>query len=234
MITTVVIMAAGRGTRMKELCKEIPKHMLPVLGRPFMDYTIERLRAAGFKRIIILRGHNGHAFEVYKKQPDIELVEQQRFHERYGTAAAVENVKNVVGDQPFAVIAGDNLYSAADLRQLTHDNGHMKIGGYRTPDWQGLGILKQKTDGTLDQIIEKPQEYVGDHINASMYQFTPAIFPIMEKLQPSKRGEYEITDAINTVAAREPLDVIELHDRWLDLASPGDIPKFEAALSGQK
>jgi dTDP-glucose pyrophosphorylase len=231
MVTTVVIMAAGRGTRMKELTKDLPKHLLPVLGRPFMEYTIERLRAAGFTRIIILRGHQGHAFDMYKNQPDIVLVEQQSFHERYGTAAAVENVRDTVGHQPFAVIAGDNLYSANDLKQMSLDNGHMKIGGYRTSQWQGMGILKQQADGTLEKIIEKPAEFVGDHINASLYQFTPAIFPIIESLQPSSRGEYEITDAINIAAAREPFDVVELKDRWLDLTSPSDIPKIEVALS---
>jgi dTDP-glucose pyrophosphorylase len=229
MITTVVIMAAGRGTRMKELTKDLPKHLLPVLGRPFMDYTIERLRAAGFTRIIILKGHNGHAFDCYRDQTDIELVEQHRFHEKYGTAAAIENVKDIVRE-PFAVIAGDNLYSMNDLKQMTVDTGHMKIGGYRTPQWQGMGILKQRPDGTLDRIIEKPAEFVGDHINASLYQFTPAIFPVIESLQPSPRGEYEITDAINTIAAREPVEVVELHDRWLDLTAPTDIPKIEAAL----
>lgn len=231
MITTVVIMAAGRGTRMKELCQDKPKHLLPVLGRPFMDYIIERLRQAGFSRIIILKGHNGQAFDVYKDVPDIELIEQHRFHERYGTAAAVENVKDIVRES-FAVIAGDNLYSANDLKQMTLDNGRMKIGGYRTPQWQGMGILKQKVDGTLEKIIEKPPEFVGNHINASLYQFTPAIFPIIESLQPSSRGEYEITDAINIIATREPFEVIELHDRWLDLTAPTDIPKIEAALDG--
>lgn len=225
-------MAAGRGTRMKELCKEIPKHMLLVLGRPFLDYTLDRLRQAGFTDLVILIGHQSQAFNIYQKVSDVRLVIQQRFNERYGTAAAVENVKIAVGDKPFAVIAGDNLYSANDLKQMTVNNGHMKIGGYRTPQWQGMGILKQKPDGTLERIIEKPAEFVGDHINASLYQFTPAIFPIIEKLPPSPRGEFEITDAINIVAAREPLDVVELKDRWLDLTAPTDIPKIEAALSG--
>lgn len=230
MITTVVIMAAGRGSRMKELTQDKPKHLLPVLGRPFLDYTIDRLRTAGFTDIIILIGHHSEAFDIYNTVPDIRLVIQQRFHERYGTAAAIENVKIAVGDKPFVVIAGDNLYSANDLQNMAQDTGHMRIGGYRTPQWQGMGILKQQTDGTLEKIIEKPAEFVGDHINASLYQFTPEIFPIIEALPPSPRGEYEITDAINIVAAREPMDVVELKDRWLDLTAPTDIPKIEAAL----
>lgn len=230
-VSTVVIMAAGRGTRMKDLTKDLPKHLLPVLGRPFLDYTIERLRFAGFTRIIILRGHNGQAFDVYSATSDIVLVEQQRFHERYGTAAAVENVKQVVSDEPFAVVAGDNLYGMHDLQALGQYNGHMKIGGYQTPQWQGMGILKQHTDGTLERIIEKPQEFVGDFINASLYLFTPAIFPIIEQLELSSRGEYEITDAINTIAARETVEVVKLKEKWLDLTAPTDIPKIEAALS---
>jgi len=230
MVSTVVIMAAGRGTRMKELTHDKPKHLLPVLGRPFLDYTLDRLRQAGFTKIIILIGHQSQAFSIYHDVPDITLLEQHRFHEKYGTAAAVENMKAVVGDEPFAVIAGDNLYSANDLQQLREFSGRMMIGGYKTEQWQGMGILKQKPDGTLDQIIEKPAEFVGDIINASLYLFTPAIFPIIEQLQPSSRGEYEITDAINQMAEREAVDVLTLQDRWLDLTAPSDIPKIEAAL----
>lgn len=231
MISTVIIMAAGRGTRMKELCQDKPKHLLPVLGRPFLDYTLDRLRQAGFTDLVILIGHNGHTFSRYENVPDIRLVEQHRFHERYGTAAAVESVKTAVGDKPFAVIAGDNLYSVNDLRKMTRYDGQTIIGGYRTPQWQGMGILKQKSDGTLDKIVEKPTEFVGDLINASLYLFTPAIFPIIESLPPSPRGEYEITDAINVIAGHEAVDVVELEDRWLDLTAPTDIPKIERALS---
>ncbi len=231
MISTVVIMAAGRGSRMKELTTDKPKHLLPVLGRPFLDYLLERLREAGFTDIIVLIGHHSEAFEMYKGVPDVRMVIQQRFHERYGTAAAIENVKIAVGDKPFAVIAGDNLYSVNDLKKLRNESDQMLIGGFRTQQWQGMGILKQKEDGTLDQIIEKPADFVGDLINASLYRFTPAIFPIIEKLPPSPRGEYEITDAINQVAKTEPVEVAVLEDRWLDLTAPSDIPKIEAALT---
>lgn len=227
-------MAAGRGTRMKELAQDKPKHLLPVLGRPFLDYTLDRLRQAGFTNIIILIGHQKQAFSTYDGVPDIHLLEQHRFHERYGTAAAVENMKAVVGDEPFAVIAGDNLYTANDLNKLRQYSGRMIIGGYKTEQWQGMGILKRKSDGTLEQIIEKPKEFVGDLINASMYLFAPAIFPIIEALSPSPRGEYEITDAINVVAKREPVEVLYLEDRWLDLTAPTDISKIEAALRSSK
>lgn len=223
-------MAAGRGTRMKELTHDKPKHLLPVLGRPFLDYTLDRLRQAGFTKIIILVGHQSHAFSIYHDAPDIQLLEQHRFHERYGTAAAVENMKAVVGDDPFAVIAGDNLYSAKDLQRVREFSGRMMIGGYTTEQWQGMGILQQKPDGSLDQIVEKPAEFVGDIINASLYVFTSAIFPVIEQLQPSPRGEFEITDAINQVAQAEKVDVLTLQDRWLDLTSPSDIAKIEAAL----
>ncbi|MEK7537419.1 MAG: sugar phosphate nucleotidyltransferase, partial [Patescibacteria group bacterium] len=126
--------------------------------------------------------------------------------------------------------AGDNLFSVNDLRKMTRYGGQTIIGGYRTPQWQGMGILKQKPDGRLEKIIEKPTEFVGDLINASLYLFTPTIFPIIERLPPSPRGEYEITDAINVIAGREAVEVVALEDRWLDLTAPTDIPKIEAAL----
>ncbi|MFH0828717.1 MAG: sugar phosphate nucleotidyltransferase [Candidatus Kerfeldbacteria bacterium] len=230
MTTIAVIMAAGRGTRMKDLSNNKPKHLLSVLGRPFLDYIIERLRSAGLKEIIIVTGYQNHAFVPYRGIPDIRLIEQHRFHERYGTAAAVENVKNAVGNRPFVVVAGDNLYSVKDLTKMTIETPSTWIGGYRTAAWQGMGILKLKDDGSLDRIIEKPKTFVGDLINASLYHFTPEIFDVIELLEPSPRGEYEITDAINLIAEQESVNVFELEDRWLDLTSPDDIGKIEKAL----
>ncbi len=231
MVSTVMIMAAGRGTRMKELAHDRPKHLLPVLGRPFLDYTLDRLRQAGFTNLVILIGHQKQAFSMYDDDEDVQLLEQHRFHERYGTAAAVENMKALAGNEPFAVVAGDNLYSANDLKKLREHAGQTVIGGYTTEQWPGMGILKQKADGTLEQIIEKPKNYIGNVINASLYLFTPEIFPIIEQLKPSPRGEYEITDAINQLAKQQAVEVMTLDDRWLDLTAPSDIPKIEKALS---
>lgn len=215
---------------MKDLTNDRSKHLLPVLGRPFLDHVLDRVRAAGFREIMIVTGHQNHAFAGYEHFPDIQLIDQPLFHERYGTAAAVEAARHVIGDRSFAVIAGDNLYSAKDLRKMTIDSSGAWIGGYRTAAWQGMGILKLKDDDSLDRILEKPTTFVGDLINASLYLFTPKIFPAIEALQPSPRGEYEITDAINALAAQEPVDVFELEDHWLDLTSPSDIPKIEKAL----
>ncbi|MBI4092344.1 MAG: NTP transferase domain-containing protein [Candidatus Kerfeldbacteria bacterium] len=232
MTSTVVIMAAGRGTRMKGLANDRPKHLLTVLGRPFLDHLLDRLKQAGFRDIVMVTGHQNHAFQPYQGRRGIRLVEQQLLHERYGTAAAVESAREAVGQAPFAVVSGDNLYSVDDLRKVTIDSASAWIGGYKTAAWQGMGILKLKNDGALEKIIEKPQNFVGDLINASLYLFTPAIFEIIERLQPSPRGEYEITDAVNALAAREPVNVFELEDRWLDLTTPSDIPKIEKALRG--
>lgn len=231
MTSTVVIMAAGRGTRMKELATDRPKHLLPVRGRPFLEHTFDRLRQAGFTDIVVLIGHQAQAFAPYRDVGDIRLVEQTRFRERYGTGAAVESVKDAVGDRPFVVIAGDNLYSVTDLRAMRADSDRHRIGGYRTSQWQGMGILSHHPDGRLRRIVEKPDHFVGDLINASLYHFTPDIFALIEQLQPSPRGEYEITDAINAAAAKTIVDVVELQERWLDLTAPSDIPKIEAALA---
>lgn len=230
MTSTVVIMAAGRGTRMKDLAADKPKHLLPVLGRPFLEHMLDRLRQAGFKEIIVITGHQNHAFEKYRAVPDIRLVEQHMFRERYGTAAAIEAVKDIVGGRPFAAIAGDNLYSVSDLKKVTIDSNSVWLGGFKTAAWQGFGILKTNDDGVLEKIIEKPTTYVGDMVNASLYLFTSKIFSAIERLTPSPRGEYEITDAINSIARQEPVSVFELEERWLDLTSPDDIGKIEKAL----
>lgn len=215
---------------MQRLAHDRPKHLLPVLGRPFLDHLFDRLCAAGFSRLVVITGHQNHAFETYRDVPGVLLVEQRMWRHRYGTASSVESAKEAVGDRPFAVVAGDNLYSVNDLRKMTIETPATWVGGYRTAAWQGMGILKLKDDGSLDRIIEKPKTFVGDLINASLYHFTPRIFDVIEGLSPSPRGEYEITDAINLIAEQEPVNVFELEDRWLDLTSPDDIGKIEKAL----
>lgn len=233
MTKTVVIMAAGRGSRMKHLTQDRPKHLIPVLGRPFIEHLFDRLRTAGFEELLIVTGHENHAFSVYREVADIRLIEQRQFHHRYGTAAAIETVKSVIGSRSFAVVAGDNLYSANDLRKMTTDASVTWVGGYRTAAWQGMGVLQLRPDGSLDRIVEKPSTFVGDLINSSLYHFTPAVFEQIERLKPSPRGEYEITDALNAIALTDGVSVFELEDRWLDLTAPSDVEKIERALRSE-
>lgn len=228
MIFTAVIMAAGKGTRMGELTKRTPKHLLPVLGRPFLEHTFDRLRAAGFRRIVVCVQYLAEAFDHYASD-DIVIVRQPD-NGKYGTAAVIEAVRSTVGEQPFACIAGDNLYSTVDLKKASVDSSSTWIGGFRTAAWRGMGILKQTDEGYLDQIIEKPTTFVGDLVNASLYRFGPAIYQAVESITPSIRGEYEITDAINLIAKQELVNVFELEERWFDLTVPDDIQKIERAL----
>lgn len=230
MTSTLAIMAAGRGTRMEHLTKDTPKHLLSILGRPFLDYLIDRGRIAGFSRILIVAGYQSDAFQRYQEVEGVEVVVQSDLEKRYGTAAAIAAVRTQVGQSNFAAIAGDNLYSIADLRKLTIDTTTTWLGGYKTAAWKGMGVLKLNEDGNLERIIEKPTTFVGDVINASLYLFTPGIFAAIDKLSPSVRGEYEITDAINLLAETEPVNVFELEERWYDFTTPSDIPKIEKAL----
>lgn len=229
MTKTIAIMAAGRGTRMKHLTAGGPKHLLPILGRPFLEYTLDRVRAAGFDDIVIVVGHYPGAFEKYRREPGIRIIEQDLQNGRYGTAAVIERLRNEV-PETFACIAGDNLYSVDDLRKATIDATACWLGGYRTAAWRGMGILKLDAEGYLETIVEKPATFVGDLVNASLYLFTSKIFEAVADVQPSPRGEYEITDAINAIARQEHINVFELEKRWLDLTAPEDIEKIGQAL----
>jgi len=229
MTKTIAIMAAGRGTRMKHLTAGGPKHLLPILGRPFLEYTLDRVREAGFEDIVIIVGHQPGAFEQYRGQPGIRIIEQDLERGHYGTAAVIERLRDEV-PETFACIAGDNLYGVEDLRKATIDASACWVGGFRTASWRGMGILKLDAEGYLETIVEKPATFVGDLINASLYLFTSKIFEAVANVQPSPRGEYEITDAINAIAQHERVNVFELEKRWLDLTAPEDIQKIEKAL----
>lgn len=230
-MSPIVIGAAGRGTRMKELTQETPKHLLPVLGKPFLSYVLDRVRQAGFQRIIIIVGYHGDAIRAFvSAMPDVTVVDQfSAFGEqRYGTAVAVHAAVRAVGNSPFVYLMGDNLYSVVDVQAFAAADGSC-IGGMEHPEPQRFGVLE--TDGDrLVRIVEKPEHPSGNLINVGLYRFTPDVFPVVEKLSPSRRGEFEITDAVNALAQSGTVRVVRIRGTWHDFSRPDDIPRVEAYL----
>ncbi|MBI3963932.1 MAG: NTP transferase domain-containing protein [Candidatus Kerfeldbacteria bacterium] len=231
MMSPIVIGAGGRGTRMEELTQETPKHLLPVLGKPFLSHVLDRVRQAGFQQIIVVVGYRGDAIRAFvSAMPDVTVADQfAAFGEqRYGTAVAVQAAARLVGNVPFVYLMGDNLYSATDLQTFGGAHGSC-IGGMEHPEPQRFGVLETSGD-RLVRIVEKPEHPSGTLINVGLYRFTPDVFPVVEKLPPSGRGEFEITDAVNVLAQSGTVRVVRLRGTWHDFSRPGDIPRVEAYL----
>ncbi|MBT4850254.1 NTP transferase domain-containing protein [Candidatus Parcubacteria bacterium] len=239
MIKKVLISAAGRGTRMLDLSKDKPKHLIEVNKKPFLYYLLDNLKKAGFEEIIMVVGYKKEFMESflaeYKDDFHITLVNQFDVlgEDRYGTACPLECTKDLLQGQSFLAVYGDNLYSVEDLKRLNIDDGYSYIAGLAHETPEKYGVL-QVEGGLLKKIVEKPAKPIGNLINTGLYKFSPEVFDHLDKIDLSPRGEYELTDVINILAKKDKVKAIDLRGVWLDFGKPGDIKKVEQYLDAEK
>ena len=127
------------------------------------------------------------------------------------------------------MLGGDNLFSGRDMKALPMNDALSYVTGAVVEEWRKYGILVTK-DSSLIKIVEKSETFVGNLANAGLYKFTPEIWPALEKIQKSPRGEYEVTDAINMLAKKRKVKVLQLNDYWLDLGEKEDVVNIEGFL----
>jgi len=241
----VVIAAAGKGTRMQELTKDKAKTLLEVAKRPFLAYLLDNLILAGYNDFVLVVGFRPELMQIFvekyleeKKDENLKIKLINQFEKLgpkekiYGTACPVMCVKDVVGQNNFLYINGDNFYSVRDLKSIDTENNQNYVLGAESDRPQDFGVLKVDGDN-LQEIIEKPKEFVGSLVNASLYKFTPEIFEKVSQIKKSLRGEYEITDAVNLLAREEKVKAKKLQDQncWIDFGRPDDIERFEKIIN---
>ncbi len=220
------ILAAGEGTRMRPLTANIPKPLLPVAGRPFLEHNIESLKESGIKDIIMLVGWRAQRIrEHFGDGKDfgvrIEYVEQK---ERLGTAHAIGMIKDKV-DSPFFCMYGDVVLTKESVRGIVEH--HKKVKGSimaltTVEDPKRYGVIMVR-DGVVTGISEKPEVPETNTVNAGAYLLDPSIFDAIAETRKSPRGEFEITDAFRTVMSRAHLYAYVLSGDWIDVARPWDL-----------
>jgi len=242
MITKVVIAAAGQGTRMLELTRDKPKHIIEVQNKPFLFYLLDNLFLAGYREMILVLGFKEALVEdlIKKYKAPIEgefkisFVNQYEIlgpkEKEYGTACPVKCVKDVVGKDDFIYVYGDNLFSVEDLKSMNIADEFCYIAGLKQEHPEKYGVLIEDGGDFLEKIIEKPKEFVGDLINAGLYKFTSEVFDRLLEIQKSPRGEYEITDVISLMAKARRVKIKKIKDYWHDFGNPADIEKLSKFL----
>jgi len=229
MIRKIVIPAAGKGTRMLDLAKDRPKHLITVLEKPFLYYVLSNIQKAGFEEIILVVGHGAEQMEEFTqtdgKEFSLTLVNQfdEMGTDKYGTAMPVLAAQKVVGGDQFVCIYGDNLYSVRDLsamRNLHDEYDYLSLLQVEHPEKYGVPVL----DGDrVVKIVEKPKEYISDWASIGCYKFTSEIFAACAAVEESERGEYELTDAISERAKQGKVKARKMLDYWLDFGKPEDV-----------
>jgi NDP-sugar pyrophosphorylase family protein len=245
-----VILAAGKGTRMRELTDACPKPMLPVQGKPILQHIIEGARDHGVTEVFIVTGYRADVIEDYfgaGKELGIRI-EYGRQAVQDGTGKAPEIARSFVGADSFLLTYGDILvrpetYAAMFYRfNSGRFSGLVTVTGSEDVTKGGLNFFDDAF--CLKRIAEKPTAAELEQLrrdgwlkpgqtawyNAGIYIFRPVLFEFTERLQKSPRGEYELTDAINQmVLAGHSIAGMEIAGRWVDVRDPEVLAELEKA-----
>jgi len=240
MINKIVIPAAGKGTRMLDLAEDRPKHLISVLDKPFLYYVLKNIQEAGFEEMILIVGHHADQMVEFAKNEGAEfpitIINQFDVMgtEKYGTAIPILAAQELVGNENFACIYGDNIYSVRDLkamREFINGFSYISLLHVDNPEKYGVPIL----DGDLvKDFVEKPKEFISNWASIGCYMFTPQIFEECAQVEKSERGEYELTDAIKSLAKQGKVKSRKMLDYWLDFGNPDDVEKVAKFLESDK
>ncbi len=252
-VKKAIIPAAGLGTRFLPATKSQPKEMLPIVDKPTLQYIIEEAINSGIEEILIITGRNKKSIEDhFDKSVELELELEQkgkqemlemvrdisnmvnihyiRQKEPKGLGHAIHCAKSFIGNEPFAVLLGDDIVDCETpcLKQL--------IGAYNEYKTSILGVqevAKEDTNkyGILDvkhiedrvykvkDMVEKPsvEEAPSNVAILGRYIITPAIFDILENQEPGKGGEIQLTDALKTLGKQEAIYAYNFEGRRYDV-----------------
>ena len=239
-VTKAVIPAAGLGTRFLPATKAMPKEMLPVVDRPAIQYVVEEAVNAGLHDLLMITGRNKRALEDHfdrepgleaalEKKGDKERLESIQYAsqlgpihyvrqgEAKGLGHAVLCASQHVGNEPFAVLLGDDLIDEAECLLTTMIEVQQKTGGsvialievdptqisaYGCAD---ITVIEGEDYVRVNSLVEKPAagEAPSNLAVIGRYVLHPSVFGVLEKTEPGRGGEIQLTDALQTLAAGE-------------------------------
>jgi len=237
-ISKAIILAAGRGTRMKSLTDDCPKPMLRVDGRPLLAHVIERMEEAGVREVLVITGYRAELVEEYfaAHPPAHARVSYRLQQPQNGTGSAALLGREFAGADPVLMTFGDILVASQIYRDLSVGlTGAEAVLALKEVDdpYQGAAVY---TEGErVTRIIEKPPQGASTTRwnNAGIFAFQPSIFTELERVPLSARREYELTEAIHQLlGGGYVLHWREIKGFWRDIGRPEDLPVAEEHLAG--
>ncbi len=252
-VRKAVIPAAGLGTRFLPATKATPKEMLPIVDKPTIQYIIEEALASGIEDILIITGRSKRAIEDHfdrsielelnleaaHKEQELAMVKKIsdiRIHyirqkEPRGLGHAILCAQQFIGDEPFAVLLGDDVVDSRvpALKQLIdvyERTGASVLGVQEVPQDKvsAYGIVASQPTGekctfTVQDMVEKPKAEEAPSRLAVLgrYVINPEIFPILEHTAPGRGNEIQLTDALKVLAKEQPMYAYNFEGRRYDV-----------------
>jgi glucose-1-phosphate thymidylyltransferase len=225
-----IVLAGGTATRLFPLTIVTNKHLLPIYDRPMIYYPIETLAAMGIREVMVIVGGKsvGDVVELLGDGRHFGLDLTYRYQRgALGIAHAIGLARDFIGADAFCCVLGDNILRGPALAEVASEFEAGPWGAgtllYRVPDPERFGVAELDAEGRVIGFEEKPAEPKSDLIPIGIYFLRPDAFAVIERLAPSGRGEFEITDVLNHYIPEGGLYSRVYEGHWTDA---GTVPSL--------
>lgn len=223
-----VILAAGKGTRLRPLTDNTPKQLVMVQGRPLLDHIVEALPSA-VGEIIMVTGYleeqiKAHCGDTYMGRKMTYITQETPS----GTAKALWLCKDLLKGR-FLFMFGDDIHGANDLARVTSFSRALLAMPTKTPE--RFGIVVRHPDGTVAEFVEKPAHPPSNLASTGVMVLDTHIFEFDIKVE--RNGEYYLTDVIAEYVEKYPMAVVE-QELWIPVGYPEDITRAETILESRE
>ncbi|MEU4579665.1 glucose-1-phosphate thymidylyltransferase [Nonomuraea sp. ATR24] len=224
-----LVLSGGSGTRLRPFSYSMPKQLIPIANRPVLEHVLVNIRDLGVTEIgVVVGSWAAEIAAVVGDGSSLGLrVTYIRQDEPLGLAHAVRLARGFLGDDDFVLYLGDIMLPdgvagvAADFR-ARRPAAH--VVAQRVPDPRAFGVVELGPGGNVRRLVEKPRHPRSDLAMVGVYFFTAAVHEAVDAIAPSRRGELEITDAVQWLVSHgRPVRATEYQGFWKDTGKPDDV-----------
>ena len=224
-----VILAGGLATRLRPLTMVTNKHLLPIYNKPMIYYPLEAMQKAGIKEVLLTTSgdHAGHFANLLKAGEDfgMKLYYAVQQNPKGGIADAIALAQEFAQGESILVLLGDNIFNFNLLKAREKfeavGKGAMVFGVHKDTESKQYGVIEVDKMGKVISVEEKPEHPKSDIAQTGIYMYDSKVFDFIRKLNPSLRGELEVTDLNNNYLNIGEL-LCEVIDWWIDAGTSYD------------